>query len=95
MLIVLCLDRLSRLCSNMAFGIVSPFRGLPAADAQRANCEAPERAGADRRQHPCKGTRWQQRYVATIVSNSVFTIASIHVNIHNHNFDCRGYQDEL
>ena len=38
---------------------------LTAADAQGANCEAPERAGADRRQHPCERTRCQQRYAAT------------------------------
>ena len=43
-----------------------PVSWLTAADARRANCEAPERAGADRRQHPCKhihnhfGRRWYQ-----------------------------------
>ena len=31
-----------------------PVSWMTAADAQRANCEAPERAGADRRHHPCK-----------------------------------------
>ena len=49
-----------------------------------ANCEAPERAGADRRQNPCERTRSQQRYVATVAGNSVSTIASNHVNIHGH-----------
>ena len=32
------------------------FRGRSTADAQRANCAAPERTGADRRRQPCKST---------------------------------------
>ena len=49
MSIPLCLDGLSRLWLDMSFGIIFLSRGRSSADAQRANCAAPERAGADRR----------------------------------------------
>ena len=51
----------------------SSCRSRSAADAQRSNCEAPERTAAERRQQPWERTRWRQRYVATV--------AGIHVNL--------------
>ena len=57
-----------------------PCRGRSTADAQGANCGAPERAGTECRRQPRKRNRLRQRDVATIDSNSVFTIDSSHVN---------------
>ena len=50
----LCLDGPSHVSGCRWNLLWYPLSWLTAVDAQRANCEAPERAGADRRQHPCK-----------------------------------------